>query len=313
MCCDQNCMGPQGPQGVAGPQGPAGPQGVPGPMGGQGMQGVAGPQGLQGLQGVAGKDCSHSGGGSGSCHHGACEMFANVFATKPLVIGAYSSATDTVLFDAQNAVSQEYIVATLLTAATAASSAAASSATVLAAGGSAAQAAAASAAVLADVGKSYAQGAADAKAAVLVALGTMAVASAASKAVWQSAPVTSDFDLSLIGSSGDIKFLKSAIYHIAWQLQGSIVPPVPVPVPSWSFGLWLNGVLVPGSIYSGFTQAPADDACHSTGDVSIQVMAGQLLRLRNTSVSAVNLNPAVNGSVFPITIASINIECLRSL
>ena len=122
-----------------------------------------------------------------------------------------------------------------------------------------------------------------------------------------------DFDMTMANISGDIKFLKHGIYHIAWQLQARITPPVPNPVPSWSFGFWVNGVLVPGSIYSGFTQAPGDDACHSTGDVIIEVKANDLLRLRNTSISSVNLNPNVTGSVFPITIASINIECLKSL
>jgi hypothetical protein len=62
-----------------------------------------------------------------------------------------------------------------------------------------------------------------------------------------------------------------------------------------------------------FTQAPGDDACHSTGDIIIEVMANDLLKLRNTSISDVNLNPNVTGSVFPITIASINIECLKAL
>ena len=122
-----------------------------------------------------------------------------------------------------------------------------------------------------------------------------------------------DFDLSQMGISGDIKFLKHGIYHLQWQLQARITAPVPNPVPSWSFGFWINGVLVPGSIYSGFTQAPGDDACHSTGDIIIEVQANDMLRLRNTSISQVALNPNVTGSVFPITIASINIECLKAL
>lgn len=122
-----------------------------------------------------------------------------------------------------------------------------------------------------------------------------------------------DFDLSQMNSTGDIKFLKHGIYHMTWQLQARISPPVPNPTPSWSFGFWLNGVLVQGSIYSGFTQAPGDDACHSTGDVIIEVKAGDMLRLRNTSVSIVNLNPNITGSVFPITIASINIEAVKLL
>src|SRR6185503_14498430 len=87
----------------------------------------------------------------------------------------------------------------------------------------------------------------------------------------QNAVSAGDFDLSQMGSSGDIKFLKHGIYHLAWLLQARITSPVPVPVPSWSFGFWLNGVLVPGSIYSGFTQAPGDDACHSSSEVIIEI------------------------------------------
>lgn len=119
-----------------------------------------------------------------------------------------------------------------------------------------------------------------------------------------------DFDLTSMSSTGEVIFLKHGIYHVAWQLQARITSLV-TPVPSWSFGFWLDGILVPGSIYSGFTQAISDDACHSTGDVIIEVKANQKLKLRNTSISAVNLNPNITGSVFPITIASINIECLK--
>lgn len=235
-------MGPQGMQGPQGPQGPMGNDGSPGPMGPTGPQGPSGlnglsgsmgpvgpmgptgPQGVQGLQGVPGKDCD--------CDHPrecGCEMWANIWAGTPQIVGAYSAVNDMVLFDSQNSVS------------------------------------------------------------------------------------VGDFDLSMMNIDGSIKFLKHAIYHLQWQLQARVVPPVPAPVPSWSFGFWINGVLVPGSIYSGFTQAPGDDACHSTGDVIIEVMAGDVIKLRNTSVSAVNLNPSVTGSVFPITIASINIECLKKL
>ena len=129
----------------------------------------------------------------------------------------------------------------------------------------------------------------------------------------QNAVSIGDFDLSGMNTTGDIKFLKHGVYHISWLLQARITAPVPTPVPSWSFGFWLNGVLVPGSIYSGFTQAPGDDACHSSSEIIIEVQAGDSLKLRNTSVSDVNLNPNVTGSVFPITIASINIECLKML
>lgn len=202
---------------------------------------------------------------------------------------------------------------TILTVAAAlAAGLAAQSAALLPAGATAAQGLAAKTAVIA--GQSYTTAALASGAAVIAAGGTAVQANAASQAILLLSTVTSlDFDLSLMPSTGEIKFLKHGIYHLAWQLQARITPPVPNPVPSWSFGFWLNGILVPGSIYSGFTQAPGDDACHSTGDIIIEIRAGDVLKLRNTSVSSVNLNPNVTGSVFPITIATVVAECLRDL
>lgn len=128
----------------------------------------------------------------------------------------------------------------------------------------------------------------------------------------QDAVSSGDWDLSQMNVTGDIKFLKHGIYHLTWQLQARIATLIQ-PVPSWSFGFWLNGVLVPGSIYSGYTSSPNDDAAHSTGDVIIEVQANDMLRLRNTCVNTVSLNPNITGSVFPITIASVNAECLKLL
>ena len=125
--------------------------------------------------------------------------------------------------------------------------------------------------------------------------------------------VSPEFDFSMMNVNGDIKFLKHGIYSLGWLLQGRITPPIPQPVPSWSFGFWLNGILVPGSIYSGYTQAPGDDAAHSTAEVVIEVKANDVLRLRNTSSSIIDLNPNVGGSVFPITIASINCMMVKEL
>lgn len=129
----------------------------------------------------------------------------------------------------------------------------------------------------------------------------------------QNAVSAGDFDLTAANTSGEIKFLKHGIYNLSWELQARITTPVPVPVPSWSFGFWRNGALVPGSIYSGYTQSPNDDAAHSNGEIIIEVQAGDVLKLRNTSISSVNLNPSIIGSAFPITIASVNIQSLKKL
>lgn len=167
-CCPPGPRGPQGLQGPAGPQGLQGPEGPQGPKGDQGMSGPIGPQGPQGVPGAQGPqgDAGPIGpagpqGPQGPVGPAASSRYANVYASLPQLIGAYSSLTDSVLFDKQNAVS------------------------------------------------------------------------------------SGDFDLSQASITGDVKFLKHGIYHLAWQLQARITPPIPDPVPSWSFGFWVNGVLIP--------------------------------------------------------------------
>jgi hypothetical protein len=125
--------------------------------------------------------------------------------------------------------------------------------------------------------------------------------------------VTPEFDFSMMNVNGDIKFLKHGVYSLSWTLQARVAPPIPQPVPSWSFGLWSNGVLIPGSIFSGFTQAPTDDACHSSAEVIVEMKSNDLVKLRNTSINVIDLNPSNVGNAFPITIASLNCVLLKEL
>jgi hypothetical protein len=68
-----------------------------------------------------------------------------------------------------------------------------------------------------------------------------------------------------------------------------------------------------GSIYSGYTQAPGDDPAHCNAVLQHEVQAGDVLKLRNASVTSVDLDPNVLGSVFPITIATLDVVMLRAL
>lgn len=217
-CC---CI--QGPQGIPGMQGPQGIQGVPGAQGIPGQTGAQGPQGLQGPPGICTPDeCQGMG-----CK--CCESYANVYAAPPQLLGAFGSATDTVLFQNSNAI------------------------------------------------------------------------------------VGADFDITMMSVTGDVKFLKSGVYVIRWGAEAKVEPPVPAPTPSFSFGLWINGILVPGSVQSGYTQAPNDDTLPISSEVIISVNANDTLRLRNASSLIVNMNPNTIGIVFPVTVASLNIHCLKAM
>ena len=129
---------------------------------------------------------------------------------------------------------------------------------------------------------------------------------------FQNAVVAADFDLSLMSVDGSVKFLKAGVYRINYGAEAKVSQPIPSPVPSFSFGLWKNAILVPGSTISGYTQAPGDDTLQVTGEVMIVVAAGDVLKLRNASSNGVDMTPNTVGIVFPVTVATMNINCLKS-
>lgn len=129
----------------------------------------------------------------------------------------------------------------------------------------------------------------------------------------QNAVSPGDFDLSMMGVDGSVKFLKSGIYVINWGAEAKVQPPIPSPTPSFSFGLWLNNVVVPGSVISGYTQAPNDDTLHIDNEVIIQVIAGEVIKLRNASAFILDMSPNTIGIQFPVVVATLNIHCVKSI
>ena len=130
---------------------------------------------------------------------------------------------------------------------------------------------------------------------------------------FQNVVSSGDFDLSQMGTNGQVKFLKSGTYRIAYGAEGKVQQPIPVPVPSFAFGLWINGVIVPGSVTSGFTQAPTDDTLQVNGEVIRDVLAGDFLQLRNASTNGLDMIPNTTGIGFPANIATLNINCLKAV
>lgn len=129
----------------------------------------------------------------------------------------------------------------------------------------------------------------------------------------QNAVTAADFDLSTMSIDGSVKFLKSGVYYINWGAEAKVQPPIPQPTPSFSFGLWLNNVVVPGSVISGYTQAPNDDTLHISNEVMIPVNAGDVLKLRNASSFILDMSPNTIGIQFPVIVATLNIHCVKSL
>lgn len=112
---------------------------------------------------------------------------------------------------------------------------------------------------------------------------------------------------------GSVKFLKAGVFYMSWAVQVRVAPPIPVPTPSFNFGLWKNGVLVPGSTVSGYTQAPGDNTVHINGEVTIAVAMNDEIKLRNAESIAVDLDPNTIGIQFPVTASALNVHCLKVL
>ena len=129
---------------------------------------------------------------------------------------------------------------------------------------------------------------------------------------FQNAVVAADFDFSMMAIDGSIKFLKSGVYRIAYGAEAKVSQPIPTPVPSFSFGLWKNAILIPGSTISGYTQAPGDDTIQVTGEVMISVLANDIVKMRNASSNGVDMTPNTVGIAFPVTVATMNINCLKA-
>lgn len=130
---------------------------------------------------------------------------------------------------------------------------------------------------------------------------------------FQNALSVGDFDLSMMSVDGSVKFLKTGTYRINYGAEAKVSPPIPFPVPSFSFGLWLNNVIVPGSTISGFTQAVSDDTLQVTGEVMLNISSGDVIKLRNASSNPVDMSPNTVGIVFPVTVATLNINCLKAM
>jgi hypothetical protein len=120
----------------------------------------------------------------------------------------------------------------------------------------------------------------------------------------------------VLPDSNSIRFLQHGVYSIIFTATGgvgSLNPPVIPPVlsaGSWSLGLFLNGVLIPGSIASSFSAL--DDLAVVNpnvivGQAIVEVHKNSILTLSNTSTLSVQLVNDNSSGFDPSTSASIQI------
>jgi hypothetical protein len=121
-----------------------------------------------------------------------------------------------------------------------------------------------------------------------------------------NANTPASYNLSSAALNGNIMFLNAGVYQLSWEVQGTVTPPLPAPVPSWGFGLFSNGVLIPGSVYTGFNESPNNNAVCANGTVIISLQAGAVISLRNVSTVPVSITPSVIGLSTLSTAASLN-------
>ena len=122
-----------------------------------------------------------------------------------------------------------------------------------------------------------------------------------------------DFDTSLASTTGEIKSLTHGIYLLNWGLDGILQPPYPAPIPAWSFSVYINGVLSPGSVSGSFSISPDDLVIHDAAEIIFELKAGDVFKLVNTCIAAVNAKTTVFGSLVPIASARLNLTMLKKL
>ncbi|MES2273498.1 MAG: hypothetical protein V4487_04850 [Chlamydiota bacterium] len=119
---------------------------------------------------------------------------------------------------------------------------------------------------------------------------------------------TKEVDLSLISSLGMVRFNRDGVYKVIWNLAGQLF--LPDDSFGWSFGLILDGTIIPGSVFgehsSQFSQKVG-------GAVMIRVKEGQCLSLINTSSKTVNVISENKNTKLPLASATLCISCIEPL
>jgi Collagen triple helix repeat (20 copies) len=122
---------------------------------------------------------------------------------------------------------------------------------------------------------------------------------------------TSNIDISMAGSNGNITVNKAGWYRVSYGVCGSLNPVVS-PLPVWTFSLFKNNNIVPGSTFSNMTISPEQKANEIVCEVFVHFMVGDTIMMANTSTSSVVLTAPSLGTNAQTNSAYLSLILLRA-
>ncbi len=127
----------------------------------------------------------------------------------------------------------------------------------------------------------------------------------------QTIVATSNIDVSMAASAGQIKVMKAGWYDVTIGVTASLNP-IPSPLPVWTVSLFLNGALVDGSTFANLPLSPEQHANESVSDVFVHCNAGDMLEIANTSNAPLFLTSPANGTNAQVNSATFKMQMLKA-
>lgn len=122
---------------------------------------------------------------------------------------------------------------------------------------------------------------------------------------------TANIDASQAGITGDIIVNKAGWYEIFKSINGTLNP-LSQPLIGWAVGLFVNDVLVPGSLEVNMTLSPDQQDNQVSFEFMVHLNKGDklgLYNLTNVPLLANNANPGINAAV---NSASLKLELVKA-
>jgi len=135
------------------------------------------------------------------------------------------------------------------------------------------------------------------------------VASSGSPFLDQLITSTLSIDTSMAATTGVVTLNNSGIYLISFSVQGAAA----APPAAWSFSLYKNGTLVPGTTWTAFTGSSSELIRQTGGGALVSITSGDTIQIVNTSSGSVNLEAASAGVMVPVNCVNLTIQLVQNM